>query len=176
MYVITGMPLLPAGRNSSPATTTAVSVEETEDNLVLDFSNGGPPSLVISTADQPQVRIPFFSQSPADTFFSIFFFQVLTPSEVQELGARQFSILLEIVRNSGFNLNGFNGADVTIFAPSDKAFLKVFPNREFENFTQEESQILVAKHIIEGRIGSDKLLTQQVKIHVFSSVFCFALL
>ena len=95
---------------------------------------------------------------------------------MQELGARQFSILLEIVRNSGFNLNGFNGADVTIFAPSDKAFLKVFPNREFDNFTQEESQILVAKHIIEGRIGSDKLLTQQVKIHVFSSVFCFALL
>ena len=97
---------------------------------------------------------------------------------MQELGARQFSILLEIVRNSGFNLNGFNGADVTIFAPSDKAFLKVFPNREFENFTQEESQILVAKHIIEGRIGSDKLLTQQVYSFktpcFFSSVFCFA--
>ena len=30
------------------------TLEETEDNLVLDFSNGGPPSLVISTADQPK--------------------------------------------------------------------------------------------------------------------------
>ena len=56
LYVITVMPLVP-GRNSSPA--SVASVEETEDNLVLDFSNGGPPSLVISTADQPQVRLPF---------------------------------------------------------------------------------------------------------------------
>ena len=71
MYVITGMPLLPPGRNSSPATTTAVSVEETEDNLVLDFSNGGPPSLVISTADQPKVRLPFNLES--SRHFSVYF-------------------------------------------------------------------------------------------------------
>ena len=90
---------------------------------------------------------------------------------MQELGARQFSILLEIVKNSGFNLSGFNGAEVTIFAPSDKAFLKAFPNREFENFTQEDSQSLVSKHIIVGRIGSDSLLTQKVKIEYEHSCF-----
>ena len=68
MYVITVMPLLPGRNNSS---SPAVAVEETEDNLVLDFSNGGPPSLVISTADQPKVRLPFNLES--SRHFSVYF-------------------------------------------------------------------------------------------------------
>merc|ERR1711941_114350 len=82
--------------------------------------------------------------------------------EIQELGRKEFSILLEIVEKSGISFDGTPSEKVTIFAPSNTAFLRVFPNREFDNFLPNELRSLVLRHIVLREIDSDGLLTEKV--------------
>ena len=131
---------------------TADSLEDEEDNLVLDFSGGdGGPSFVKSTAQVPET---------------------LDINTVIQIGAQDFSILLELVNQTGLigQMTGMAGtAGITVFAPSDAAFEKAFPRGVLATLSNRVLAELVARHVIFGVVNSqslskDKVLFKMIKI------------